>query len=145
VEDLLKRALEEQERKLQELDQRLVDLRALQQQRDKIYALVCQMRANLDMPPYGVTQPPPEPINLAVNDSLQFSDGEPLWVAAKLVLERAQQSMTLQEIVSELIGLGYKVSGRTGLETVRAALTRKPQLFGKERNAYFLRGGARKN
>ena len=139
MDDLLHRALLEQEQKLQKLDGRLTELRSLQHQRDKVYALVCQMRSNMDMPPYGVREATTEPVELklAVSDSLRFED-RPLWKAAEDILHRTTEPMTVQDLTKELFALGYKVSDRTGVETVRAALNRKPALFGRVGRRYAL-------
>jgi hypothetical protein len=132
ADEMLRKALTEQEGELQRLDKRLADLRPLQIQRDNIFHLVAQMRFNLGMEPY---RPPEEPQETPTENSVER---RPIWEAARSVLEKSGVPMSTGEIAQVLIGLGYDtLAGRSGKETVRALLNKKKGIFRKLQDGRF--------
>jgi len=90
----LRRALEEQEKVLQELEAKLVGLRELQQRRDAVHSLVNQMRFALDLGPY-IGNSPAEPEKDNAPD-------RPIWAVAEEVLRKAGKPLTVGKITEML-------------------------------------------
>lgn len=135
--DLILRSLQDVEAELQGLDKRLTELEQLRARREQIYGLVCQMRFVLGLGPYS-----PEKAGLlstALEDTAAYMSANPnpspnppstsIWEGARTVLKQANGPMALPEIVDALRGLNFKLPGRSGKETVRAILHKKPDVF----------------
>jgi hypothetical protein len=131
ADELLRKALTEQEAELAKLDAELAQLRPLQSRRDNVYQLVAQMRFNLGMEPYRTPVPEETP---ADNPTLKRT----IWEASRAVLETSTVPMSTGEIAQVLVGLGYKtLAGRAGKETIRALLNKKKGVFRKDADGKF--------
>jgi hypothetical protein len=138
--ELLRKALAEQEQRLQELDAKIAALTPLARERDSVHTLVSQMRFTLGLGPYLADKiPPPE-----VSESTPASSGpiaqpsQPIWMVARTVIEQAGHPLSPGEIAEMLYGLGFKtLVGRPGRETVRALLNKKKGLFQKLEGGRF--------
>jgi len=65
---------------------------------------------------------------------------QPIWMGAQQVLATVQRPMTAPEIAQMLQALDWPISGDTPAETVRTALSRKPELFVRvDRGRFLLR------
>jgi len=135
--DLILKSLRDVEAELQGLDQRLTELEQLRARREQIYGLVCQMRFVLGLGPYS-----PEKAGLlstALEDAATYMAANPnpspnppstsIWESARIILRQANGPLDLPEIVNALRGLNFKLPGRSGKETVRAILNKKPDVF----------------
>lgn len=145
--ELLRRALTEQEERLRHLDAKLIELRPLQLERDSVHTLVSQMRFNLGLGPHlGDKIPPPEaredvPVTQPALPPAQPS--QPIWQVAKTVIEQAGHPLNPGEIAEMLYGLGFKtLTGRPGRETVRSLLNKKKNIFQKSDGGKFTVRGA---
>jgi hypothetical protein len=63
---------------------------------------------------------------------------QPIWMGAQQVLATVQRPMTAPEIARMLQALDWPISGDTPAETVRTALSRKPELFIRVNRGRFL-------
>ena len=124
--DLLRKALAEQELELESLDTQLAVLQPLQQRRANVFQLVGQIRFMLGMEPY---KSPERPMPLTNRPDNQKA----IWEVAKLVLEQTQQPMNAGDLTNVLRGLGFpQLVGRAGKETVRAVLAKKTNVFERQ-------------
>jgi hypothetical protein len=131
ADELLRKALAEQEAELAKLDAALAELRPLQSRRDNVYQLVAQMRFNLGMEPYRTPVPAEVPID---NPAIKRT----IWEASRAVLETSTVPMSTGEIAQVLVSLGYKtLAGRAGKETIRALLNKKKGVFRKAADGKF--------
>jgi hypothetical protein len=137
--DVLRLALAEQEKLLEELDAKLADLNPIQQQRNNTHSLVSQIRFNLGMPPYA---PPEKPAQSEAApkepERPDVISSQPIWTVAKTIIEQAGRPMTPGELTETLYGLGFKqLTGRPGREIVRSILNKKKQIFEKSEDGRF--------
>jgi hypothetical protein len=133
--ELLKRALAEQEERLGELDAKLIEMVPLQQERNNVHTLVSQMRFTLGLGPYpGDKIPAPDmpPSKDAPTQPAPAPPLQPIWQVAKAVVEQAGHPLSPGEIADMLRGLGFKtLEGRSGREIVRSVLNKKKNVFQK--------------
>ena len=128
ADDLLRKALAEQEAELEKLEAELANSRRLQAKRDNVFHLVAQMRFNLGMEPYHLREAPGAQNSAASPPKRRGA----IWIAAQEILGRSEVPMSPKEIADIMLGLGYKdLVGRPGKETVRSLLTKKKNVFTK--------------
>jgi len=130
ADDLLRKALAEQEAELEKLDAELAHFRPLQAKRDNVFHLIAQMRFNLGMEPYHLRE------TLSAQVAAGPAESPPqrraIWVVAQEILERSVSPMSAKEIADIMLDLGHTdLVGRPGKETVRSLLTKKRGIFTK--------------
>jgi hypothetical protein len=153
-EQLLRDALSDLQAELRSLDDKLTDLRALQERRNHLFALVTQMRFLLGMGVYvpseseSSQEADPEASTTYLDTSIfdqvkkqqeelsaaivaPFQRTSKIWELARNVLLQVNKPMTIGEIVEALKAFDPKLSGRSGTETVRSILYKKSDVFEK--------------
>ncbi len=138
--DVLRRALDEAENELQRLDEQLIAYEKARARRDQIYGLVANLRFTLGLGPYL----PPESNTGIANTSVQPPTGHmqmsgyaptisirkrAVWELVVDALSQTTHALTLEEIQKVLKGFNRPMDGRSGKESLRAMLHKKPDLF----------------
>jgi len=62
----------------------------------------------------------------------------PLWQGAQQVLMQSGGPMTAKQITDALLRLGWKIEGKTPVESVRSTLIRKPEIFDRGPDRTFV-------
>lgn len=122
-EDALREALRVTEAELERLEKKIQPLEALKRERDDKYSLMLQLRANLGMTPYPPASEAPEQ--------------KPLWVGAQEMLREAGRAMSVADVAKGLKAKGFAITGKWSMEVVRAAMSRKPEIFERVSRGMF--------
>jgi hypothetical protein len=61
----------------------------------------------------------------------------PLWKGAQQILEQSKVPLAARDITLRLVGLGFKIAGKTPIESVRTMLIRKPEIFSRTGDGKF--------
>jgi hypothetical protein len=126
---VLRKTLAVLEGKLAALNKQLADLQDARVKRDNIRALVALINASIP------ANDEPMPIQIELGDSLTDAMS-PVWVMVRTIILSARTPLNLTTITETLRGLGYpKVSS----ETVRSAITRKPDVFERRGDGYVVK------
>jgi hypothetical protein len=100
--------------RLQQIEQRLTELRPLTHEKE------CIEQAIMALGRIGKDQPQ-----------------TPVWQAALEVLARKGKPLTAAQITDSLLSKGIKIEGKTPVESVRVALTRKPDVITRLKGGRF--------
>ena len=100
--------------RLQQIEQRLTELRPLMHEKE------CLEQAIMALGRIGKDQPQ-----------------TPVWQAALEVLARKGKPLTAAQITDSLLSKGIKIEGKTPVESVRVALTRKPDVITRLKGGRF--------
>jgi hypothetical protein len=100
--------------RLQQIEKRLTELRPLMHEKE------CLEQAIMALGRIGKDQPQ-----------------TPVWQAALEVLARKGKPLTAAQITDSLLSKGIKIEGKTPVESVRVALTRKPDVITRLKDGRF--------
>jgi hypothetical protein len=126
---VLRKALAVLEEKLAALDQQLLDLREAKGKREDIQGLLALMNESL---------PASEsvPIEIELSDSISPTDAvSPLWIMIRIIILNARTPLSLATITETLRAIGFT---RVSSETVRNAISRKPDVFQRRGEGYVV-------
>jgi hypothetical protein len=115
-------SLEYLRRRLAEIDEQLASMNRLLQDRDAVQRAISGL----------------EDVLKRTSEERTDSAQPPLWQGAQQVLMQSGGPMTAKQITDALLRLGWKIEGKTPVESVRSTLIRKPEIFDRGPDRTFV-------
>ena len=123
------RFIENLESRLAELDTRLAELVAVQEERNKVLSAIDSLERLLSKEGQMKRRVPPQASPAGLGS--ETSNNSSVWEDVRLVFEKAGSDLSLEEIRLAMCGIGWDMEGRPGREKIRGAMARHADVFGQ--------------